>query len=329
MKFSLFTRTAGTTHSHGAFRSGLTGLAPLGAACLWGGMYVVSKASFASIPPITLGLFRLLIGSVTLLGLLGMKSITSARDKQLQASHATTYTSSSFMNRVWGQGRLPLLGACITATVITQFIGTSLATAHEGALLTTITPVFIIPLAWLLLRERPTLHVWLGMLVALVGVVLIIGIRPAQDSTPHGVSLLGDGLLLLSALFWALFTVLGTPLVRVSSALHVSTYATVWSLLFFAPFALWDMLYHPLIHQSWEGIGSVLYLGVGATALAWFLWYKGVERLPASVASVFFFAQPLVGSLLSALFLHELLGVSFWLGGCVLAAGILLTSWER
>ncbi len=328
MKFSLFTRTARIGHTQNAFRSGLTGLAPLGAACLWGGMYVVSKASFASISPITLGLLRLLIGGVTLLALSGASSLISARANKPQASHATASTTSSFMNSVWEHGRLPLLGACITATVITQFIGTSLATAHEGALLTTITPVFIIPLAWLLLRERPRLRVWVGMLLALVGVVLIIGIGPVQTST-HGVSLLGDGLLLLSALFWALFTVLGTPLVRVSSALHVSTYATVWSLLFFAPFALWDMLHHPLTHLSWGGIGSVLYLGVGATALAWFLWYKGVERLPASVASVFFFAQPLVGSLLSALFLHELLGMSFWLGGCVLATGILLTSWER
>src|SRR2546429_6738897 len=52
-------------HHHAAHRS-MAGLAPLGASCLWGGMYVVSKASFANIPPVTLGLLRLLIGSITL-----------------------------------------------------------------------------------------------------------------------------------------------------------------------------------------------------------------------------------------------------------------------
>lgn len=51
---------------------------------------------------------------------------------------------------------------------------------------------------------------------------------------------------------------------------------------------------------------------------------KGVERLPASVSAIFFFAQPLVGGLLSALLLHESLGLSSWLSGIVLAVGILL-----
>jgi drug/metabolite transporter (DMT)-like permease len=44
------------------------------------------------------------------------------------------------------------------------------------------------------------------------------------------------------------------------------------------------------------------------------------------VAAVFFFAQPLVGGLLSALFLHETLSPGFWLGGAVLAGGIILAS---
>jgi drug/metabolite transporter (DMT)-like permease len=276
-------------------------------------MYVVSKASFDSIPPITLGLLRLLIGGTTLSVLLWLSRRFAAKKASL--------TLPPQMRR-----RFPLLGATIAATVITQFIGTNLATAHEGALLTTITPVFIIPLAWFLLRERTTMRVIVGMLIALVGVILVIGI-PSTVRTAS--SLVGAALLLISALFWALFTVLGTPLVRMTSALMVSTYATLWSLLFFAPFAVWELLQHPLTHLAPTSIGSILYLGIGATALAWFLWYKGVERFPASIAAVFFFAQPLVGSLLSAFFLHESLSVSFWLGGCVLAAGILLVSWER
>lgn len=306
--------------SQGAFRQPfkrLTGLAPLGASCLWGGMYVVSKASFGSIPPLTLGLLRLLIGGITLCLFLWLT-------RRLQP--ATSLPELPGEQRK----RLPLLGACIAGTIITQFLGTSLATAHEGALLTTITPICIVPIAWLFLGERPSLRIVLGMLIALIGVVLIIGIQGNTGTTSvSSISLLGDILLLVSAFFWALFTVLGTPLVRSSSALQVSTYATLWSLLFFAPFALWELVHHPLPTLSLSNIGSVLYLGIGATALAWFLWYKGVERLPASIASVFFFAQPVVGSLLGALLLHESLSSGFWIGGCVLVLGILLVSWQK
>ncbi|HEU5226548.1 MAG TPA: DMT family transporter [Ktedonobacteraceae bacterium] len=287
---------------------GIAGLAPLGASCLWGGMYVVSKASFDAIPPITLGLFRLLIGGLALW-------VTLWLSRRLQAQPTQKLTSSE-------RKRLPLLGLCIAATIITQFTGTNLATAHDGALLTTITPVFIVPIAWLLLRERPHWRTIVGMLIALIGVVLIVGI--GEQSLTNGQALLGDALLIASALAWALFTVLGAPLVRSLSALSVATYATIWSLIFFVPLAAWELIQHPLTTFSFSSLASILYLGIGATALAWFLWYKGVERLPASVSAIFFFAQPLVGGLLSALFLHESLGLSFWLGGLVLAVGILL-----
>ncbi|MBV9229540.1 MAG: DMT family transporter, partial [Chloroflexi bacterium] len=220
----------------------------------------------------------------------------------------------------------PVLGACITASLATQFVGTDLATAHDGALLTTTTPMFIIPIAWFLLRERPHWRVVVGTLIALAGVVLVVGIAGSADGVGNGQALLGDGLLIVSALAWALFTVIGTPLVRTLSALVVSTYATLWSIVFFVPLALWELGSHPLHALSLQALGSILYLGIGSTALAWFLWYKGVEHLPASVSAVFFFAQPLVGGLLSAVFLHEALGLNFWLGGFVLAVGILLVS---
>jgi drug/metabolite transporter (DMT)-like permease len=275
-------------------------------------MYVVSKASFANIPPVTLGLLRLLIGGITLSILLWFAN-------RRQSKPAATSLSQQ------ARKRLPWLGACIAISILTQSLGANLATAHEASLLTTMTPVFIIPIAWLLLGERPRILVCIGMFIALAGVFLIVGTQDGGGI--HASSLLGDAFLLIASLAWALFTVLGTPLVRASSALVVTTYGTWWSLVFFAPFAAWELLHHPGIHLSIESAASILYLGIAATALAWFLWYKGVERLPASVAAVFFFAQPLVGSFLSAIFLHESLNTGFWIGGAVLAAGILLVSW--
>lgn len=41
---------------------------------------------------------------------------------------------------------------------------------------------------------------------------------------------------------------------------------------------------------------SILYLGLGATAVAWYLWNKGLEYVDASVVAVSFFAQPVVRS---------------------------------
>ena len=209
-----------------------------------------------------------------------------------------------------------------------------MASAHDGALLTTITPVFVVLLAWMLLAERPRWPVVAGMLLALVGVAIVVAAQTASDSgdaqpvTSRRV--LGDGLLLLSALCWALFTVIGAPLIRRHSALVAATSATRWSLLFMLPAAAIELA----LRDDWRAlsftpgaVAAVLYLGLGATALAWFLWYRGIAHMEAGVASIYFFAQPVVGGLLAGLFLHETLPAAFWLGGLVLAAGILVVAW--
>ena len=298
-------------------RGGLTrfvGLAPLLAACLWGGMYVVSRASFAAVPPITLGLLRVIIGGLTLWLAL---QLTARRVGQGAVS-----------TRAPGdQWRFLLLGGTLAATIITQFWGTALASAHDGALLTTITPVFVVPIAWLVLRERPGWRVVGGTALALAGVIIVVAANVGSGgSASSGASLLGDALLLVSALCWALFTVLGAPVVRRRSALVASTYATLWCILLLLPFVPVELAQRPIGAITPALVLAVLYLGWGATSLAWVLWYKGVEHLDAAVAAVFFFAQPLVGGLLSALVLHETLSPGFWLGGLVLAGGIVLAS---
>lgn len=302
------------------------GMDPLLAACLWGGMYVVSRASFGAIPPVTLAALRVAVGGLTLWVALGI----AARRGRVAGSESPTSA-----HRAWTRGdrlRGFWCGVVVAACIVTQFLGTDLASAHDGALLTTVTPVFVVPLAWLLLGERPGWRIAAGMLVALAGVAVVVGTQTAGGSGSTGTSMLGDALLLFSALAWALFTVLGAPLSRKFSALAASTTATLWSVLFLAPLAGVELALRPkgapAIALTPGSMAAVLYLAWGATALAWLLWYRGVARLEANVAAVFFFAQPVVGGLLSGVFLHETLAGGFWLGGLVLAAGILLVSWQ-
>jgi drug/metabolite transporter (DMT)-like permease len=306
--------------------SRVAGLDPLLASCLWGGMYVVSRAGFGLIPPVTLGALRVIIGGAALTLALWL---AARRNPKLAATSPArpTWTARD-------RSRAIALGGIVAATIITQFLGTALASAHDGALLTTITPVFVVLLAWLLLGERPRWAVVVGMLLALVGVAIVVAAQTAGESgtgsASHETALLGDGMLLLSALCWALFTVVGAPLIRKHSALVAATSATRWSLLFMLPAAAIELA----LRDDWRAlsfspgaVGAVLYLGLGATALAWFLWYRGIAHMEAGVASIYFFAQPVVGGILAGVFLHEALPVAFWLGGAVLASGILVVAW--
>ena len=71
--------------------------------------------------------------------------------------------------------------------------------------------------------------------------------------------------------------------------------------------------------------GGVLYMGTVSTAGAFYFWNKGLQLVEAGSGSLYFFFQPLVGTLLGWLFLGEQVGWSFWLGAAlIIASGIWL-----
>src|SRR5258708_18873936 len=171
---------------------------PLLAAALWGGMYVVSRLTFSSIPPITLGLLRLLIG-IAVLGLV-LRRAPLLRDRRLAG-----------------------LGALLAATLMLQFWRRVVAGAAAGSLLSLLTPVFVAVLAPLFLAEPTPWRQWAGIAIALLGAVAVSG-------ASAGPSLLGDVLLVGASLTWAAYTVLGAPLVRRLGALELTTGARLWAL---------------------------------------------------------------------------------------------------
>lgn len=267
---------------------------PLLAAALWGGMYVVSRLTFDTIPPITLGLLRLLVGTAVLA--LALRRMPLLRDR-----------------------RLVLLGGLLAATLMLQFWGTALAGAAAGSLLTLLTPVFVALLAPWLLAEVTRVRQWAGIAVALAGAAVVSG-------GAAGASLWGDLLLVGASLTWAAFTVAGAPLVRRRGALEVTTGASLLAIPMMVPGTLLELGSGRHLVFTTGGALGVLYLGVFATALAWWAWYRGVERLPAVTASVFFLAQPVVGIALSIPIFHLDLSAGFVGGSVLVVAGMLLAT---
>ncbi len=284
--------------------------APLGAAALWGGMYVVSKWGFQTIPPVTLAFLRVLLGAVTLVLILRL-----------------TRPRRTFSRAEWRS--FAILAVWIAITLLTQFVGTDLTNASQGSLLTVLTPVFTLVLGIILLDESLSGRKIGGIVLAAIGTLLVIAGQYDLRAIGAG-NLLGIIGLLVASFGWAAYTVYGTPLVRRYSPLETATYSTVLAIPILglaAGFELLSLGRSPASVPVTPGIiGAVLYLGVGSTALAWYLWYRGVEHLEAGVVAAFFFVQPVVGSLLGVLFLEETLGPLFLVGGAVMAGGVYLAS---
>ena len=139
-------------------------------------------------------------------------------------------------------------------------------------------------------------------------------------------SVLGDVLLVLASLTWAIFTVAGGNLVRARGALAVTTSAATWAVPFSALAAAVELATGARPAFDLAGAAEILYLGLGATALGWWAWYRGVEGAPAAAVAVPFLLQPVVGVGLSALFLGAHLSLAFAAGSALVAAGMLVAS---
>ncbi len=71
-----------------------------------------------------------------------------------------------------------------------------------------------------------------------------------------------------------------------------------------------------------------MYIGIVSTAGAFYLWNKGMEIVDAGSGGLFFFFQPLAGTLLGWLFLGEHVGIIFWVGATLILIGVLLVAKE-
>lgn len=281
--------------------------AGLAAAAIWGGMYVVSKVVLEVIPPFSLLTIRLIMGAA----FLGVFAYFR-REKPV-------FTRAHFWNSVW----VGVVGYGISLGF--QFVGTKLSTASNGALVTSATPAFVLLFAPFILKEGITFRKFISLSLATFGVLAVIDPRAADLSSEL---FLGNLSLLAAALTWALYSVLVRKTSQTADLLTSSAVMLVGGIPTSIAFAMWE--FHTLgIGQITPGIlGGILFLGIISTAAAMFLWNYAFAQLPAAIASLTFFAQPVVGSLLGWLFLGETITPLFLAGGVLIGVGIFIAARE-
>jgi len=283
----------------------LGALSGLIATSIWGGMYVVTDVVLEVVPPAALLVMRYALALAVL-----YPAFRLTRDRGIARRDLGEIALVAFV----GFG----------VSLLAQFGGTQLSTAAAGAVITSATPAFIILFAWPLLGEAPSRAKLIGLALATIG-VLVVSLAGGQLTSEQSRNpLLGNLLLIVAAVTWALYTVMARRATQRYSSLAVTMMVTAFGIPIVAPMAAIELSSRGIGALTPEVIGGILYVGIGSTAIAFYLWNKSFELLDAATASLFFFAQPVVGTLLSAIFLHEVLGASFFVGAALIGAGVLL-----
>ena len=272
------------------------------AATIWGGMYVVSKVVLTVIQPLELVWLRYVVALITLC-LIGV------------ATHQSWHIHRRDFGNIIAIG---VIGYAIS--IWTQFVGTKLSSAQMGAMITSATPAFMVIFAYFILKEKITFRKGLSTIIAMIGVLCIVGVGDVGKANQIGGIVLG-----IAALTWALMSVLVKRVPSGYSQLVVTTYAIAIATVVMTPVVFFQINQTEIRALTQPAIGGgVLYLGIVATAAAFFLWNKGLQMVDAASGGLFFFFQPIAGTLLAWLFLGEQVGPSFWIGAALIFSGVFL-----
>jgi drug/metabolite transporter (DMT)-like permease len=180
-------------------------------------------------------------------------------------------------------------------------IGVYLLGPGRTAILVYTMPIWAVLFAWLLLAEALTA----SRLAALVFGAAAVATLVSQDLSHLRNAPLGAALTLLSAMSYGLGTVwLKRRRWRADAAV-----VALWQLAIgTAPIvAIWFALSWPpdLARAGAKEWLSVLFLGVAANGVAYFAWFRSLERLPAGAAGISALAVPCIGVASSAWLLGE------------------------
>ena len=279
-------------------------LSGLTAASIWGGMYVVSKVVLNVIPPFTLLTMRLVLGILSLGIIIAIRPKTNMT--RIQA---------------WQIFLVGFIGYGVSLGF--QFVGTKLSTASNGALVTSATPAFILIFAPFLLSEKTTPRRILALIISTLGVIAVIDPRNAELSPTL---FWGNISLLAAALTWALYSVLVRKVTQTTDVITSTAIMLAGGLPTGFLLSTWEIKTQGIGTITPGIIGGILFLGIISTAIAMFLWNYAFAELPAAVASLTFFAQPIVGSLLGWMFLKESITPLFLVGGMLIAIGLVISA---
>jgi DME family drug/metabolite transporter len=273
------------------------------AALCWGTSGVSGRivADRAGLGPLDIAWHRMAIGAVVLL-------IGTALTRRRRSGAAAPLTRGTAV-------RLVLVGAGLAAYQLAYFA----AVATAGVSIATLVALGLAPLliavgATLLGHGRPDRATVVALLVALTGLVLLVGISAGADTGTTVV--LGALLAVGSALGYSVVTLAGAG---VPAGIPVTLVGFAGGALLLTPVAVVAGL---RFTTEPGALAVLLYLGLVPSALAYALFFTGLRTVPGAVASIVTLLEPLTATALATAFLGERLAPGALAGGLLVLAAV-------
>lgn len=196
--------------------------------------------------------------------------------------------------------------------------------AANVSILVALAPILTVILAQLFSRsgERLGKYVYIGAVIAIVGVVLVV----LNGQLTFHLNPLGDFIALGAAFMWALYSILIKKYTEQYDNFLVTRRVMLWAFLTSVPLMLVTdgmpdlrpLFTTPRILLSW------LFLGVFGNAVCFAIWNVAFKRLGVVITNNYLYASPFVTLAAGYLILHEEITLMSIIGAVLITAGVVV-----
>ena len=291
---------------------GVTDLSLLLMALIWGVNYTSVKYGTGLVAPLAFNGARVTLAAVSLVIVAQLASAWFGIERDGWPSRRDAI--ALFLLGTLGNGVYQIL-----------FVeGIARTRAGDAALLISASPAFIAIIGRLRGSERVSPRGVVGIALSILGMGLVVA-GTANTGASHRATLVGDSLLLISALCWSLYTVYLQPYTHRIGGIHLSALTMIGGMVPLLVVAAPSML-----RTNWGALpllawGSVAYSGLFALVIAYLFWYHGVRVLGPTRTAMYSNLQPVFALAVAWLVLGE--GITAWevAGAVSIITGLLLT----
>ena len=222
---------------------------------------------------------------------------------------------------------LPLFFACaLFGVVINQelfFLGLSMTNPINASLIMIMTPMLVYILSFLMKKEKAAPLRLMGILLGLCGAAIIIAGKGLSFSAA---TTQGDVLIFLNATSYAIYLVMVRPLMQKYQPLTVIRWVFLCGLLpvvFLGYGEFLQINWHSFGPEAW---GSLAFVVIGVTFLAYLLNILALQQLGSTVVGAYIYIQPLVASFIAVLWGKDQLSPVKLLAALLIFTGLYLVS---
>lgn len=205
------------------------------------------------------------------------------------------------------------------------FKGLSLSTPINSAVIITITPIFVLILSVLLIKEKITSQKIVGVIIGLTGALgLILFGHEIRHDAPN--IALGNFYILLNALFYGSYLILAKTLIVKYHPFTIMKWLFSLGILICLPFGYQELIEVDWVHLPFEAIWKIAFVILGTTFCTYLFNIFALTQLKASTVSAFIYVQPLIGILYAVATGQDQLTTIKILAACLVLLGVYLAS---